>query len=87
MSAPRPPTSGAFTAKYAAAITAVIMMKNWIMSITSTPQSPECAAKATFSSPTNRSVSQRSRPKRMPAILHAARFTVAMIMQLKNRPR
>ena len=23
----------------------------------------------------------------MPAILHAARFTVAMIMQLKNRPR
>ena len=82
-----PPTCGAVTAKYAAAITAVILMKNWIMSMTSTPQSPECAANAAFSTPTNSSVCQRSRPNRMPAILQAARLTVAMIMQLNNSPR
>ena len=68
-------------------MTAVILMKNWIMSMTSTPHRPEWAAKATLSSPTNRRVSQRSKPKRMPAILQAARFTVAMIMQLKRSPR
>ena len=68
-------------------MTAVILMKNWIMSITSTPQSPEWAAKATFSRPTKASVCQRSSPNRMPAILHAARLTVAMIMQLKISPR
>ena len=68
-------------------MTAVILMKNWTMSMTSTPQRPEWAAKTTFSSPTNSSVSQRGRPKRMPAILQAARFTVAMIMQLKRSPR
>ena len=62
-------------------------MKNWIMSMTSTPQSPECAAKATFSTPRKSRVCQRSMPKRMPAILQAARLTVAMIMQLKSRPR
>ena len=62
-------------------------MKNWIMSMTSTPHRPEWAAKATLSSPTNSSVSQRSKPKRIPAILQAARFTVAMIMQLKKSPR
>ena len=33
--------------------------------MTSTPQSPECAAKTTFSSPTASSVCQRSRPNRM----------------------
>ena len=62
-------------------------MKNWIMSMTSTPHSPECVAKTTFSSPTASSVCQRSRPNRMAAILQAARFTVAMIMQLKSSPR
>ena len=68
-------------------MTAVILMKNWTMSMTSTPHRPEWAAKTTFSSPTNSSVSQRGRPKRIPAILQAARFTVAMIMQLKRSPR
>ena len=62
-------------------------MKNWIMSITSTPHRPLCAAKITFSTPTNSSVSQREKPKRMLAILQAARFTLAMIMQLKKKPR
>jgi hypothetical protein len=87
ISADSPPTSGALTAKYAAAMTADILMMNWIMSMTSTPQRPECAAKATFSTPTPSNVCQRSRPNSTPAILQAARLTVAMIMQLKNRPR
>ncbi len=68
-------------------MTAVILMKNWIMSMTSTPQRPECAANTTFKPPTMSSVCQRSSPKRTPAILQAARFTVAMIMQLKKSPR
>jgi len=41
----------------------------------------------TFSVPTSSSVSQRSSPNRMPAILQVARFTAAMIRQLKNSPR
>ena len=60
-------------------------MKNWIMSMTSTPHSPECAAKTTFSRPTASSVCQRSSPNSTAAILQAARFTVAMIMQLKKK--
>ena len=82
-----PPTCGTSTAKYAAAITADILMKNCTMSITSTPHSPDCVAKTTLSSPTNSSVCQRSKPNRIAAILHAARFTVAMMTQLNNRPR
>ena len=62
-------------------------MKNWIMSITSTPQSPECAAKATFSSPQITIVCQAGMPNRMLAILQAANVTVPMMKQLKNRPR
>ena len=68
-------------------MTADIFMKNWIMSMTSTPHSPANAANVTFSTPTSSSVCQRSSPNRMPAILQVARFTAAMIMQLKNRPR
>ena len=41
----------------------------------------------TLSNPTASSVCQRSRPNRMAAILQAARLTVAMMMQLKKRPR
>jgi len=82
-----PPTCGSVTAKYAAAITADILMKNWTMSITSTPHKPEWAAKTQLSRPTASSVCQRSSPKSTAAILQAARFTVAMMMQLKNRPR
>ncbi len=81
----RPPT--ARTAKKAAAMTAVIIMKNWIMSMMSTPQSPVTAAKTTLRRPTTASVSQRLRPKRMAAILQAARLTVAMMMQLNRNPR
>ena len=38
-------------------------MKNWIMSMTSTPHSPECAAKTTFSTPTISSVCHRVEPE------------------------
>ena len=62
-------------------------MKNWIMSMTRTPHKPEWVANTTFSAPTNASVCHRSNPNSTPAILHAARLTVAMIMQLKSRPR
>src|SRR5215510_1192120 len=85
ISTDNPPTD--FTAKYAAAMTADILMKNWIMSMTRTPQSPEWAAKITFSTPTKRRVSQAGRPKRTFAIFTAAMLTVAMITQLKKRPR
>ena len=68
-------------------MTAVILTKNWIMSMTSTPHKPEWAANTTFSRPTASSVSQRLKPNSTAAILQAARFTVAMMMQLKNRPR
>ncbi len=68
-------------------MTAVILMKNWTMSMTSTPHSPECVANTTFRPPTSASVCHRGRPNSTPAILQAARFTVAMIMQLKSRPR
>ena len=70
-----------------AAITAVIAIKNWTMSMTSTPHRPEWAAKRTLSTPQKSSVSQGGRPKRMLAILQAARQTLARIMQLKNSPR
>ena len=71
----------------AAANTAVILMKNWIMSITSTPQSPEWAAKATLRTPVRRMVCHAGIPNRMLAILQAASVTVPMMKQLKNRPR
>ena len=76
-----------FSEKYAAAMTAVILMKNCTMSMTSTPHSPECAAKTTFRMPQTRMVCHGGRPKRMLAILHAASVTIAMMKQLKNRPR
>ena len=62
-------------------------MKNWIMSITSTPQSPECAANTTFSSPQITIVCHAGIPNRMLAILQAASVTVPMMKQLKNSPR
>ena len=81
----KPPTCS--TAKYAAAITAVILMKNWIMSMTSTPHSPEWAANTTLRIPQITMVCQAGRPKRMFAILQAARVTIPMMKQLKKRPR
>ena len=44
-----PPTSGCFRANQAAAKEPAIAMPNWMKSVTRTPQSPEVAAKATFS--------------------------------------
>ena len=64
-----------------------IAMPNWMKSVTSTPQSPEVAAKATFSTAQTRSVFPIGQPRITLAILTAARFTVAMMTQLKKRPR
>jgi len=63
------------------------MMKSWIISTIRTPQSPEWAAKTTFRRPTKTRVCQSRRPKRTLAIFTAAMLTVAMMMQLKKRPR
>jgi hypothetical protein len=71
----------------AAAMTAVIFTKNCSMSITSTPHSPECAAKTTFKTPQMMIVCQAGNPNRMFAILQAANVTVPMMKQLKKRPR
>ncbi len=62
-------------------------MKNCRMSMTSTLHNPEWAANTTLSNPTASSVCQRSNPDSTAAILHAARFTVAMMEQLKQNPR
>jgi len=56
-------------------------------SITSTPQSPEIAAKPMLSPAHQRSVRSISHPKSILAIFTAARFTVAMITTLKTKPR
>ena len=83
----RPPTPGACSAKYAAAITAVILMKNCTMSMTSTPQRPECAANDDVQDADERAASASAGGRRgSPAILQAARLTVAMIMQLNRKP-
>ncbi len=55
--------------------------------MTSTPQRPEWAAKTTFKMPQMTIVCQAGMPKRMLAILQAARVTMPMMKQLKNRPR
>ena len=81
----RSPTST--SENQAAAKTAVILMKNWTISMTSTPQRPECAAKTTFKTPQMTMVCQAGIPKRMLAILHAAKVTMPMMKQLKNSPR
>ncbi len=77
----------ATSAKYAAAITAVILMMNCTMSMTSTPHSPEWAANTTFSTPQMRIVCHGGIANRMFAILHAASVTIPMMKQLKNSPR
>ena len=62
-------------------------MPNWMKSVTSTPQSPEVAAKAMLSTAQMSSVCHIGQPSTTLAILAAARFTVAMITQLKKSPR
>jgi hypothetical protein len=62
-------------------------MPNWMKSVTSTPQSPDVAANATFSAAQMSNVCDIGQPSSTFAILAAARFTDAMMTQLKNRPR
>ena len=62
-------------------------MPNWIRSVTITPHNPAVAAKATFSTAQMTSVFAIDQPSRTAAIFAAARLTVAMITQLKNKPR
>ncbi len=62
-------------------------MPNWIMSVTMTPQRPEVAANAMFSTAQTTSVCAIGHPSSTLAILAAARLTVAMITQLNSSPR
>ncbi len=87
MSPARPPICGCFTAKYATAKVPVIVIVNWIESVTSTPHSPDTDAKKIVITAAMDSVCQGGQPSTTLAIFTAARFTVAMITQLKNRPR
>ena len=81
----RSPTST--SENQAAAKTAVILMKNCTISMTSTPQRPEWAAKTTLRMPQTTMVCHAGMPKRMLAILQAARVTMPMMKQLKKSPR
>ena len=65
----------------------VIVIENWIESVTSTPHKPETDAKKIVMTPQTMSVRSIGQPRRTFAILTAARFTVAMMTQLKSRPR
>jgi hypothetical protein len=62
-------------------------MPNWKKSTISTPQSPPVAAKSTLSAAQISSVWVIGQPSTTLAILAAARLTVAMMKQLKIRPR
>jgi DNA-binding MurR/RpiR family transcriptional regulator len=62
-------------------------MPNWIVSVTSTPHSPLTEAKKIVMTAQTRSVRSIGQPSTMLPILAAARFTVAMMTQLKNSPR
>jgi hypothetical protein len=63
------------------------VIPNWIESVTKTPQSPETDAKKIVITEQSRRVRPVGQPSTMLAILAAARFTVAMMKQLKNSPR
>ena len=62
-------------------------MVNWIESVTSTPHSPDTDAKKMVMVEQRRRVCHIGHPSTMLAIFAAARFTVAMMTQLKNKPR
>ncbi len=83
----RPPTSGCASAKYAAANAPAIAIPNWKKSTTSTPHSPDVAAKTMLITAQISSVLPIGQPSTTLAILAAARLTVAMMKQLKTRPR
>src|SRR5688500_17454603 len=74
-----PPTCGCCSAKYAAAIDAVIAIPNWKTSVISTPHRPAIDANATLITAHTASVCHIGQPRGTLAILAAARFTVDMI--------
>ena len=87
MSPDSPPTSGCLSANHAAANDPAIAIPNWMKSVTSTPQRPDVAAKATLIAAQMSSVLPIGQPSMTFAIFAAARLTDAMITQLKNSPR
>ena len=82
-----PPTFGWSSAYQAAAITALILITNCTRSIASTPHNPDTEANTTQIAPQISTVSSRPHPSITFEILIAASVTVAMIAQLKKRPR
>lgn len=82
-----PPISGCLSAKYVTANAPVIVMPNWSVSVTSTPHRPDTDAKKIVMIEQTSSVCQVGQPSTMLPILAAARFTVAMMKQLKKSPR
>jgi len=66
---------------------AVIYYKELDHIITRAPQRPSALRKVTFSTQMISQCLPARHAKRIPAILHAAKLTVAMIMQLKKSPR
>ena len=64
-----------------------MVIVNWIESVTSTPHSPDTEAKKMVITEQTSRVRSIGQPSTTLAILAAARFTVAMMTQLKKRPR
>ena len=64
-----------------------MVMPNWIVSVTSTPHSPETEAKKIVITAHTSRVRSIGHPNTTLPIFAAARFTVAIITQLKNSPR
>src|ERR1041385_8811743 len=69
----RPPTCGCCSAKYATANVPVMVMQNWIESVTSTPQRPDTDAKKMVIPEQTNSVCDGGQPSTTLAILAAAR--------------
>ena len=83
----RPPICGCCRVNQATAKVPVIVIPNWSASVTSTPQSPDTDAKKIVMIEQTMRVRPIGQPSTTVAILTAARFTVAMMKQLKKRPR
>ena len=64
-----------------------MVIRNWIESVTSTPQSPDTEAKKMVMTEQTSRVRSIGHPSTMLAILAAARLTVPMMTQLKKSPR
>jgi hypothetical protein len=83
----RPPTSGRSRANQATAKVPVMVMPNCSVSVTNTPHRPETEAKKMVMTPHTIKVRSMGQPSTTLPIFAAERFTAAMMMQLKNRPR